>query len=263
MRVNKILLTGDDGYQALGIRLLIHHLKDKYQLKVAATQGQRSAVGGGVTKGGKWGRETVDGIEAIWVDGTPADAVECAEVAFGKDFDLVISGINQGANVGSCNASGATGAALRALSRGTAPLGIALSWLIPPSFWFQESADYHLEKHLEHPGKTALQLIKLAIKEKFWGAEFLNIILPAKTTNKISFCQPIKKEMIDYYNFEIILNKKQMTFTHKLYDSHQPGDDLTLDANAVEKGFITITPWLSNLYLNKRLLKLIGKVITL
>ena len=51
MKVKKILLSGDDGYEAVGIRVLVELLKDSYELKIAATKGQRSAIGGGAYSG--------------------------------------------------------------------------------------------------------------------------------------------------------------------------------------------------------------------
>ena len=48
MNIKRILLTGDDGYNSLGTRLLIYFLKDRYELAIAGTKHQQSGVGGHV-----------------------------------------------------------------------------------------------------------------------------------------------------------------------------------------------------------------------
>src|SRR4030043_988938 len=131
MRTNRILLTGDDGYNSLGTRVLIHHLKDKYDISVVGTKVQQSGVGGKLTldRSFKWGLKKVDGIEAIWVDGTPVDAIEFAQGYFKKPFDLVISGINWGENVTpALISSGTFSAAVRALGVKIAGRAIAMSY---------------------------------------------------------------------------------------------------------------------------------------
>ena len=46
MAKKRILLTGDDGYQSLGTRLVAHVLRENYDLTIAGTVSQQSAVGG-------------------------------------------------------------------------------------------------------------------------------------------------------------------------------------------------------------------------
>lgn len=44
MAIKTILLTGDDGYNAVGIKILIDILGNDYQLKIAGTKSQQSGV---------------------------------------------------------------------------------------------------------------------------------------------------------------------------------------------------------------------------
>jgi len=134
LKKKRILLTGDDGYNSLGTRLLIHYLKETYELAIAATRDQQSGVGGhgSFDTRGTWEEVNVDGVPGFWVSGYPVDAVECAQGYFKKKFDIVISGINWGANVsGSVVTSGTIAAALRALFVQLTPQGIAISWQTP------------------------------------------------------------------------------------------------------------------------------------
>lgn len=96
MAKKRILLTGDDGYQSLGTRLVAHVLRENYDLTIAGTVSQQSAVGGKISlaDGFNWEKTTVDGIKAYWVDGTPTDAMELMGAADEEPFDLTISGMN-------------------------------------------------------------------------------------------------------------------------------------------------------------------------
>jgi len=60
-KVKTILLTGDDGYNAVGIKILIDILRKDYQLKVTGTKSQQSGVGGklNIKKDLKWGQTKV------------------------------------------------------------------------------------------------------------------------------------------------------------------------------------------------------------
>ena len=97
-----ILLTNDDGYNAEGLQTLLKKLIDKtnYNIKVCAPLDQKSAVGHGVTlfKPMKY----IEIENGYAVNGTPADCIKTAVWGFYKNikFDLVVSGINKGINMG-------------------------------------------------------------------------------------------------------------------------------------------------------------------
>ena len=99
-----ILLTNDDGIHAPGMEALISAMpKTGVQVAVAAPATQRSASGHSITLGQRLRVEEchVKGIKKFAVHGTPADCVKFA-IAGLDNFqpDLLISGINQGANTG-------------------------------------------------------------------------------------------------------------------------------------------------------------------
>ena len=99
----KILLTNDDGIFADGICALYEALYQEHEVYIVAPDSEKSAVGHAITihyplivtkvKRGKhfWGYA---------VNGTPADCVKLAIYEIVGEVDLVISGINRGANVG-------------------------------------------------------------------------------------------------------------------------------------------------------------------
>jgi 5''/3''-nucleotidase SurE len=101
-----ILLTNDDGIEAPGIKALFNtFIKDKkYDVRVVAPDRERSAVGHAITVFDPIAvkKEYIDGIFCGYsVDGTPADCVKLAIAAIlERKPDILISGINRGANIG-------------------------------------------------------------------------------------------------------------------------------------------------------------------
>ena len=100
----RLLLSNDDGFQAPGIEALYHALAGEHEVIVSAPAGECSATGHGLTlrEPLRVKRHQVGDCVFHGVTGLPADAVKyglsvlCADRA----PDLVIAGINQGANTG-------------------------------------------------------------------------------------------------------------------------------------------------------------------
>ncbi|MDH5533014.1 MAG: hypothetical protein OEX81_01135 [Candidatus Pacebacteria bacterium] len=238
-----ILLTGDDGFSSIGTRLLIHYLKDDYQLFVGGTDTQQSAMGGRLTlKGGPWGEKLIDGVPGIWVSGSPVDAVGTAYKHFGHEFDYVISGINLGANIGGANiSSGTFSAVFRALNTGVTKKGIAISWDVTPDFWLiDHKPDENLDRYIEHPGENAKKIIEMTLKNNLWGSDLININIPLTKGSKVSFTKPIAN--VEEFYAPIQLEQTPRTFHYpcEMMDivNTVPGTDL----HALQKGEISVSP---------------------
>lgn len=113
----RILISNDDGIEAPGIRALVDELRSLGELLVVAPDANRSGSSMSVTYRGLFQVQTHDldhGIVGYGVTGTPADAVAFGvlELAKERPIDLVVSGINNGYNVGNdAHTSGTVGAA--------------------------------------------------------------------------------------------------------------------------------------------------------
>jgi 5'-nucleotidase len=140
----KILISNDDGYQAPGIIALFEALKSVADVTVVAPARDRSATSNSIT---------VDRALRIghadngfhFVDGTPADCVHVAVTGF-LDFrpDLIVSGINHGANLGDDTIySGTVAAAMEGLLLGIP--AIAMSLVAKPAQHFQTAAQVALD----------------------------------------------------------------------------------------------------------------------
>lgn len=121
-----ILLVNDDGIHAKGIRTLCAMAADAgYRVSVCAPDQERSGASHSFTLGGPlYAKKTdVPGAEVAYsINGTPAD---CARMGLYliHDVDMVISGVNDGSNLGNaCLYSGTVGAAMEASMAGVPAL---------------------------------------------------------------------------------------------------------------------------------------------
>src|SRR5205085_10758536 len=123
-----ILLTNDDGYAAEGLRVLAEALQDFARVSIVAPNAEQSGTAQSLTL-----RRPIvvhPKREGHWaVDRTPADAVIVAvHKLLAERPDLVISGINHGANMGeNIYYSGTVGAAREAALHHIPAVAISLS----------------------------------------------------------------------------------------------------------------------------------------
>jgi 5'-nucleotidase len=140
--MTRILLTNDDGIRAHGIAVLRRALEGLGDVLTIAPERDMSAVARGITVGRALRTRPVvfgDGWEGFAVDGTPSD---CARIGLlgvhGPPPDLVVSGVNNGANLGiDVTYSGTVGAALEAALRGVP--GVAFSVESREPRWLEEA----------------------------------------------------------------------------------------------------------------------------
>ena len=153
----RILITNDDGIQSPGLEALVKVLSPNHEVIVAAPASQQSAKSHAITV-----RERVYvdqylplqekyGVKALAIGGTPADTVKLyLEGILQEDPalmpDLVISGINDGSNLGTdVIYSGTIGAASEGYIHHIAAIAISLDYEAEISF---EYVAQELAKHL-------------------------------------------------------------------------------------------------------------------
>ncbi|WP_128903802.1 5'/3'-nucleotidase SurE [Halorubrum amylolyticum] len=183
----EILLTNDDGIDAVGLRALFDALSHDYEVTVVAPESNQSGVGGARS----WWNTTVEYAETdlgYAVEGTPADCVAVADVALGLDPDVVVSGCNHGPNIGAhiLGQSGTVGAAMEASFLGTPAIAVSLydrgNLPVPPTL---DSGDFAVA------GEVVVDLLDRAEaggggdgdgETEFalpFGADVLNVNVPA------------------------------------------------------------------------------------
>lgn len=130
-----ILLVNDDGIYAEGINILARELEKDYNITIVAPDEQKSAQSQAITIGNTLIVKEVelDGIrsKAYSVSGTPADCVRVAmDQLIEGDIDIVVSGINEGLNVGmDVLYSGTVSAAIEAHLHGIPSMALSAEWV--------------------------------------------------------------------------------------------------------------------------------------
>jgi len=128
----KILLTNDDGIHAPGIRALYHALAQNAEVFMIAPERPRSAAGHAITLHKPLRiteMEVAGGIHGYACSGTPSDCVTLGlDAVMNGDCDLVISGINAGANLGwDLTYSGTVAAAIEGAILGMPSIAISVT----------------------------------------------------------------------------------------------------------------------------------------
>lgn len=129
----RILLTNDDGISSTGLHVLARTMRQHGEVVIVAPDAEYSGAGAAlgalhliqpVAK-----RTTVAGIDESWtINGPPALCVMFARFGLFGNIDLVVSGINPGANVGrAVYHSGTVGAALTARNGGISAIAVSQS----------------------------------------------------------------------------------------------------------------------------------------
>jgi 5'-nucleotidase len=128
----RILVTNDDGIDSEGLHWLARAVAEHAEVTVVAPDREYSGASASLGVLGEIQPEVhrirIDGIEDAWaVSGPPALCVMFAVLGvFGHAFDMVVSGINPGVNVGrSIYHSGTVGAALTARGRGLPAVAVS------------------------------------------------------------------------------------------------------------------------------------------
>ena len=144
----KILLSNDDGYRAEGIRHLAAALQGLAELTVVAPERNRSGAGHSLTLDMPLRVFQVE-PNVYYVNGTPTDCVHLAiSGLFDYEHDMVVSGINDGANLGD-----------DVLYSGTVAAAIEGRFLGLPTIAVSLCTEPGSARHFETAGRIARELV--------------------------------------------------------------------------------------------------------
>lgn len=180
----RILLTNDDGIDSVGLHVLATAMKQFGDVQIVAPDSEYSGAGAAI--GAIWDmkpeveKRHVEGFDDSWaVSGPPALCVMFARMgAFGPIPDLIVSGINPGANVGrSVYHSGTIGACLTGRNGGITGVAVSQSvtgFGIEGQAWEESIKGLHWETAAE----VAAAAVSGIIAEPLAEASVLNINVP-------------------------------------------------------------------------------------
>lgn len=150
----RILISNDDGVFAKGIQLLERSMAKFGQVFVVAPQSDQSGMSHALTLHRPLRVQKVDDRKIV-LDGSPADCVHFAiqDLFQGQKPDLIVSGINHGANLGEdVWYSGTVGAAIEGSLNGIRSVAISVASYSESEYLFDPAVDFvetRLMKFLE------------------------------------------------------------------------------------------------------------------
>lgn len=223
-----ILLSNDDGYHAEGIQTLAAHLRKFANVIIVAPDRNRSAASSSLTLVEPLRPRRLDNGDYC-INGTPADCVHLALNGFltGR-IDLVVSGINAGANLGDDTLySGTVAAAFEGRHLGLPSIAVSLDG----------------RQHYESAAKIVCDLIPKLHGEMLGTHEIININVPDLPLEEIKGTQVCRLGTRESAA-EVI--KQQDPRGENIYwigPAGLPEDDgIGTDFYAVKNGYVSITP---------------------
>jgi 5'-nucleotidase len=244
--VLNVLLTNDDGIEADGLQALRRALLEVegVRLVTIAPDGNRSAMARSITtRRPLWVEEVAfsDGTVGYATDGTPVDCVRLARLGLVEDFEaeLVVAGINHGANLGDdITYSGTVAAALEGVVLGLPAIAVsqqsrgrALDFRYDGGFDFEVAAGF------------VARLVERIEELPIPSATLLNVNVPAGEPAGVEVASLGKRIYRDELKVAPHEDGSPTRQRYWIYGA-DPGfhDEAGTDLAAVAEGRIAVTP---------------------
>ena len=239
----RVLLTNDDGIQAEGLQALRRALLEVpgLELAVIAPDGNRSAMARSITtRRPIWVEEIPfgDGTVGYATDGTPVDCVRFAALGLidGFEAELIVSGINHGANLGDdITYSGTVAAALEGVLLGLPAIAVSQQ-SAARELDFRLGRTFDFEVAAEFTARIVDELDEVPLAE----GTLLNINVPAGDPDGVAVTRLGKR----IYRDELKLDSHERGVRRFWIYGAEPSfeDDPGTDLAAVHEGRIAVTP---------------------
>lgn len=234
-----IMLVNDDGIFAEGIRALALGLKEKYSVSIVAPEHEHSGCSHHFTmavplRTRKVKLPLLENIDSYAISGTPVDCTKIGVGTLVPQTDIVISGINLGANLGTDTLySGTVAAAMEAFFLDKPALAISI--------------DSYSPKHLE----TAVTAAKYGIEilKKQASPILLNMNVPDILFNEVKGFKFAALSRQDYGNsYEERIDPRNQKYYWTPFERISDMEkNFEKDEYWLKKGYITITPLMTDL----------------
>ncbi len=231
----RILVTNDDGIDAIGILALAKELEKNHEVIVSAPSEQRSASGHSITitKPLLVKEVKLPGLKskAYSVNGTPADCVRVAldKLTEGK-VDMVVSGINYGVNLGT-----------DVLYSGTVSAAIEAALYKLPSIAVSQEVKGGWEDFTA-AAKYASLVVKTAKENDLEGNTVLSVNVPALPEEEIKGIKVCKVGARSYTNNYVPIRQEDDGVVYELRDELIDVHHEDTDTFYLKYGYVTISP---------------------
>ncbi|MBI2866390.1 MAG: 5'/3'-nucleotidase SurE [Chloroflexi bacterium] len=230
----KVLVTNDDGVYAAGLWALVRALAPLGQVVVCAPDREQSAVGTSLTLHvpvrARQVAPLVEGVPTWAVEGTPGDSVVLAvDSLLDHDIDLVVSGINDGSNLGhDALISGTVGAALQGYFHGLPALAISVAAI--------------KEVRYEVAARVAAHVARLIGKGQVPRETLLNVNVPNLPPDQVQGIEITRLGRRSYR--ETVEEGHDARRAYYWITRREPASEMEpgTDIHAVRHNYISITP---------------------
>jgi 5'-nucleotidase len=230
-----ILLTNDDGVFAPGLRALRKELAKIGKVTVVAPAMEQSGVGHSITILDPLVVKQVDeedgSILGHSIEGSPADCVKLAVLELmDRPPDLIVSGINSGANAG-----------INVLYSGTVAAAIEGAFFKITSI----AVSLELAEHFDYPhaAKHAAKVIQTILANKPAAGSLFNVNLPAHSRGEPKGVRVVPMAVGRHgETFERRKDPRGRTYYWLTYAPPYNLEGPVTDVSSLAEGFITVTP---------------------
>ena len=234
--MKEILITNDDGFDAKGLKALVEALKDIAHLTIVAPTSEKSACGHSLTLTRPLRFVEVDDDFYKLDDGTPSDCVYLAlHSLYGEQKpDLLISGINRGANLGEdITYSGTVTAAMEAAISEIPAIAVSLHTL----------SDHVGERDFAPAAHYARLVAEKVIEKGLPAQTLLSMNVPNISMDEIKGIQ-VTRQGLRVYLDELVRrvdpHGKPYYWIGGEFPSYNPMDGT--DSGALDSGYVSVTP---------------------
>jgi 5'-nucleotidase len=223
-----ILLTNDDGISAAGLRCLEESLLGLADVFVVAPDRERSAVSHGLTIQSPLELGKID-ARHFTLNGTPADCIIYSVTRLlPSPPDLVVSGINHGANLGDDIMYSGTVAAAREASRRGIPAVAASQAFDEKPILFREGARF------------IRTLVRAMLQKKSESGAPLNVNFPVGPVRGVKVT---RQGTSSYFtDFNVLDRFNETGDEQSVNEGQKTKVELLSDFQAIVGGYISITP---------------------
>ncbi len=217
----RILITNDDGIQGEGLLHLVNWARSLGEVVVAAPKVEQSAKSHTIEIHKSFQARRVDylpGVTAYAVDSSPADCVRFMVLGLHERFDLVLSGINRGLNVGADIMYSGTVAAvfeaaalgLKAIAVSTEPKAISVAWEQLDRIWEYFCKHDLLAKHNIYNVNIPLDAGVIRITRQ-GGPYYSDDFMPEENDMYRPMGKPVYAPSDDCLDTDTVLTRKEIS----------------------------------------------------
>lgn len=226
----KILISNDDGYMAEGIKALAEAMATLGDITVVAPDRNRSGASNSLTLDNPLRVNQLDN-GVYRVEGTPTDCVHLAITGLlDNEPDMVVAGINAGANLGDdVLYSGTVAAAIEGRFLGLPAMAISLNG--------------HTATHYETAAWAAKKLVKQLLSSKLPADTILNVNVPDLPISEIKGFESTRlgrRHKAEPVIRELDPRGRPMYWVGPAGEEEDAG--LGTDFNAINRGLVSVTP---------------------